>query len=118
MTLPPRISKAPKRSSRWRSQAHLSFVRSHHCVMPGCRDVPIEAAHVHIGSGAGLGEKPSDWRAVSLCKHHHQCQHAQGERTFWKAYQTVAGQDVEALIDGYCKASPKAREIRDARNGA
>lgn len=34
------------------------------------------------------------------------------------AYRAASGQDVETLIDGFCKASPKAREIRDARNGA
>lgn len=79
--------------------------------------MPIEAAHVRIGSGAGMGEKPEDWRAVSLCKHHHQCQHTQGERTFWDAYRAASGQDVGTLIDGFCKASPKAREIREARNG-
>lgn len=117
MSLPPRLAKKPKRSSRWRSQAHLAFVRSHHCAMPGCRDVLIEAAHVRLGSGAGMGEKPHDWRAVSLCKHHHNCQHTQGEDTFWKAYKAVSGQTVDDLIEGYCAASPKAREIREARNG-
>lgn len=117
MTLPPRLAKAPKRSSRWRSQAHLSFVRSHHCAIPGCRDVPIEAAHVRLGSGAGMGEKPSDWRAVALCRDHHHRQHTQGEVTFWEAYEAASGQDVETLIEAFCKASPKAREIREARNG-
>jgi hypothetical protein len=72
---------------------------------------PIEAAHVRNGSGAGISQKPDDWRAVSLCKDCHQRQHQLGEKTFWK------GVDVEALIDAYCRASPKRAEIEKVRNG-
>lgn len=107
--LPARITKKRNRSERWRSQAHLTFVRSHHCCIEGCQEMPIEAAHVRIGSGAGMGQKPDDWRAVSLCKSHHTRQHEVGERTFW------AGIDVEGLIEAFCKASPKAQEIRMIR---
>lgn len=111
MTLPPRIAKKPKRSTRWRSQAHCNFVRSHACSV--CHDTAgIEVAHVRIGSGAGMSQKPDDWRTVSLCRDCHRAQHEIGERTFWE------GRDVDALIDAFCKASPKAREIREARNGA
>lgn len=109
MTLPPRIPKKAKRSSRWRSQAHCNFVRSHACAK--CHDTAgIEVAHVRLGSGAGMGQKPSDWRTVPLCRDHHAEQHRIGERTFWADF------DIEGLIEAFCKASPKAREIRDARN--
>lgn len=114
--LPARRPKKEKRSSRWRSQAHLSFVRSFHCAIPGCQDVPIEAAHVRLGSGAGLGQKPHDWRAVPLCKFHHTSQHAQGEDTFWQTYKVASGQTVDDLIEELCKASPRAPQIREARN--
>lgn len=109
MTLPPKIRKAPKRSSRWRSQAHLNFVRSRACSMCGA-DQNIHAAHVRMGSGAGISQKPDDFRAVSLC---HDChvnwQHQVGEATFW------SGVDIEDLIEAFCKASPKAAEIRRVR---
>lgn len=108
--LPPRIPKKAKRSTRWRSQAHCNFVRSHACSV--CHSTAaIEVAHVRIGSGAGMGQKPDDWRAVSLCHECHVRQHTLGEATFW------TGRDVEALIDAFCKASPKAAEIRQVRNG-
>lgn len=110
MSLPPRIPKKTKRESRWRSQAHCSFVRSHACCCCGST-AGIEVAHVRLGSGAGMGQKPDDWRTVSLCKVCHGIQHEHGERTFWQA----ADQDPEALIDAFCKASPRAREIADAR---
>lgn len=108
MSLPPRIPKKAKRASRWRSQAHCNFVRSHACSV--CHaTAPIEVAHVRLGSGAGISQKPHDWRTVSLCRDCHTEQHTKGERTFW------AGRDVEALIEAFCKASPKAREIAQAK---
>lgn len=108
--LPPRIPKPAKRATRWRSMAHCNFVRSHACAK--CGSVwAIEVAHVRLGSGAGIGQKPHDWRTVSLCRECHMRQHREGEATFWH------GRDVEALIDAFCKASPKAAEIRQVRNG-
>ncbi|QVJ07672.1 hypothetical protein L7H23_01040 [Sphingopyxis sp. BSN-002] len=106
---PKRIPKKPKRATRWRSQAHCNFVRSHECCITGCTDRPIEVAHVRFGSGAGISQKPDDFRTVSLCRAHHARQHEVGERTFW------AGIDVEALIDEFCRQSPRAAQIRDAK---
>lgn len=108
--LPRRIPKPPKRSSRWRSQAHCNFVRSHACSVCGST-VAIDVAHVRLGSGAGIGQRPHDYLTVSLCRECHREQHTVGEATFWQ------GRDVHALIDAFCKASPKAAEIRSVRNG-
>lgn len=108
--LPPRLPKKQKRETRWRSQKHCNFIRSHACSV--CHaTAPIEVAHVRLGSGAGLGQKPHDYRTVSLCRECHMRQHTLGEATFW------ADRNVEALIDAFCAASPVAREIREARNG-
>jgi hypothetical protein len=107
VTLPTRIPKPKKRASRWRSQAHLSFVRKHACANCGSM-VNIEAAHVRLGSESGVGQKPDDFRAVSLCGGFAGChtkQHLVGERTFWR------GRDVETLIAEFIKASPKRHEI-------
>lgn len=116
--LPARIPKPPKRYSRWRSQAHLKFVRGFACSVHGCDGRPIEVAHVRKGSGAGLGQKPDDWRAVSLCHHHHRAQHQRGESTFW---QEIACRDPEKLIAEFIAASPKRAEIervkRERENG-
>jgi len=104
--LPPRLAKKAKRSSRWRSQKHCNFVRSHACSVCGS-DVAIEVAHVRLGSGAGMGQRPDDHRTVSLCKECHRKQHTIGERTFW------ANRDVEVLIDAFCNASPMRKEIQE-----
>lgn len=103
--LPPRIPKKTKRATRWRSQAHCSFVRSHACC--ACESTTaIEVAHVRLGGGAGMGQKPDDWRTVSLCKDCHAEQHAHGERTFWEEFG-----DYEKLIAAFIQASPKRQEI-------
>jgi hypothetical protein len=105
--LPRRIPKPTKRATRWRSPSHCNFVRSHACCV--CDSTAaIEVAHVRMGSGAGVGQKPDDYRTVSLCREHHQRQHNVGERTFW------AGVDVEGLIAAFIKASPKRLEIEQA----
>jgi len=110
--LPPRIPKKSKRASRWKSQAHRDFVRSHACCKCGST-VAVEFAHVRLGSGAGMGQKPDDWRGVSLC---HDChtgngkpQHNIGERSFWR------GIDLEVLIEAFIAASPRRHVIEQVR---
>jgi hypothetical protein len=107
-----KLPKKVKRDGRFRSQRHLSHIRSHACVVCDA-SAPIEAAHVRIGSGAGMGQRPHDFFATSLCKDCHQRQHTVGERTFWQ------GKDVGAIIRAFIKTSPAAREIRQfmAENG-
>jgi len=75
----------------------------------------VEAAHVRLGSGAGIGQKPSDYRCVSLCNACHRDQHSLGEETFWKRAEIITGQTIDGLIEAFCAASPKAREIREAK---
>ncbi len=112
MTLPKRIAKAPKRASRWRSQAHCNFVRSHGCCACAATTA-IEVAHVRLGSGAGMGQRPHDFRTISLCKEHHAEQHRIGEQSFEKRYNI----DMAGLADEFASASPRAIEIRSFRDG-
>jgi hypothetical protein len=109
MALPARIPKAAKRASRWISKRHRTFVAGFACCKCGSMK-SVEAAHVRIGSGAGMGQKPDDWRTVSLCSACHRgpradAQHAMGERSFW------AGIDYERLIAEFTQASPVKSEI-------
>lgn len=114
---PARLPKKPKRDSRWRSQAHCTHVRGHACSIPGCKGMPIEVAHVRLGSGTGAGQKPHDFLTVALCSDHHRQQHTIGEATFWQNYQRASGKTVDELIDFFCRTSPRAMQIREARNG-
>jgi hypothetical protein len=123
MTLPRRIPKQSRHSNRWRSPAHRDFVRSHACCFCGSSTNRV-FAHVRIGSNAGMGEKPDDWRGTVLCDGPHSnidqqlgChnrQHVIGERTFWAQYEQKHGQTVEDLIAEFIKASPRRREIEQA----
>ncbi len=119
--LPRRIPKEPKRESRWRSPAHNAFVRGFACAMCGST-TNIEAAHVRMGSGAGMGQKPDDWRTTPLCAGPHSnidghlgChnrQHVIGEPLFWAEYQKLHGQSVDQLLAELERASPKTADIR------
>ncbi len=112
--LPARIPKKARRASRWRSQAHSSWIRGFACCVCGSM-TNVEAAHVRNGSRAGISQKPDDWRMVPLCAGMasnaegmlgcHNRQHVVGEETFWR------GRDVEALIGAFIKASPRKAQI-------
>ena len=117
--LPRRIPKEARHSGRYRSPAHRAFVRSHACCVCGSATNRV-FAHVRLGSHAGMGEKPDDWRGVPLCDGPHSnnlgqlgChnrQHIVGEDTFWKS----AGFDVEEMIAEFIKASPRRPQIEAA----
>jgi hypothetical protein len=118
MALPRRIPLPAKRDGRWRSPAHTKWIAGFACVICGSMRNTV-AAHVRLGSHAGMGMKPDDWRCVPLCDGPHSnadgqlgChdrQHIVGEETFWK------GRDVEAMIEEFIAASPKRADIRAAQ---
>lgn len=116
MNFPRKIPKPTKRSSRFKSRAHLAHVRSHECANCGDK-ARIDAAHVRIGSGAGIGQKPDDWRCVPLCGRDgalpgcHDLQHLKGERTFWAEYAKAKGHTVEDLIGHMIGTSPRRSQI-------
>lgn len=78
---------------RVRDNTHLAWIRRLPCIaglVEGGCDGSIEAAHVRFADAAsgwdapGMQRKPSDDRALPLCRHHHQQdQHTGSERAFW-----------------------------------
>ena len=73
----------PKPNLRRRGH-HLAFVRQLPCVACG-KAAPSDAAHVRTGTDGGVGIKPGDRYAVTLCAACHAKQHRIGELTFWSA---------------------------------
>lgn len=108
MTLPARIKPEPMgREKRIRSPAHLGWVRSHACCVPGCNGRPIEAAHVRSGTDGGTGIKPGDMWAISLCASHHRDQHQVGEAEFERRH----GIDMKALAQEFADRSPHRTKL-------
>jgi len=121
MALPQRKQKDDAPEKRWRGPAHTGWMtKTFACAM--CGSVTnVVAAHVRKGSGAGMGQKPDDFRTVPLCDGPfanvhgeigcHTRQHNVGEDTFWQEYRDQHGQTVDELMASLCKASPKAADI-------
>jgi len=110
LSLPPRVARPRVGEARGptRCPGHLAFVRGHACCVAGpeCSG-PVEAAHVRRGSGAGMGRKPDDDRAVSLCRWHHRQQHDLGEARF----ERLHGVDLEALAREFARRSPSWQRL-------
>lgn len=100
--LPKRIERTRKEPDGRTCPAHRAWVRRHHCCVPGCREVPIECAHVRGGTDGGVGLKPSDRWVISLCVMHHIEQHRVGEARFQRRY----GMDLLQLASLFAKLSP------------
>ena len=111
MTLPRRIQKPKRRENRVRCPAHLKWVRSHFCCVPGCQRQPIEAAHTRRGlpngEQAGMGQKPGDQWAISLCVEHHDQQHNVGEKSFEEWHKI----DMKELALEFAAKSPHRRKL-------
>ena len=82
LRFPGRLPTEPRKSTSRTCAAHRAWVRRHRCSVRGCRRLPIECAHVRSGTDGGLGLKPSDKWAISLCQFHHLEQHEIGEPAF------------------------------------
>lgn len=113
MTLPPLIRREKKSDTRLRSAKHRAFVRRHHCIVPGCTNLPTECAHVRLGTDGAGAIKPSDQFSVAMCLHHHSAQHAYGEREF----ERISGLDLRALAEQFASHSPDPA-IRQAAKAA
>ena len=102
VSLPKRLERAERRRDERSCPAHRAWVRRHHCSVPGCRQRPIECAHVRSGTDGGLSIKPSDLWTVSLCRSHHREQHQIGEQQFQTRYRI----DLYDLACEFARRSP------------
>lgn len=83
------VTEVGPKHPRIRDERYLAYLRRQPCCTCGSTDA-VQAAHIRSGSleyekpRTGLGEKPSDRWAVSLCRMCHTMQHRQNELAFWK----------------------------------
>lgn len=96
------IERAPEREF----PAHRQWVRGHDCVVPGCADRQIEAAHfdgpVPVEDMGGIGMKRHDRWCLPACASHHREIHAQG----WRAFERRYGVDLRKIAEGLARLSP------------
>jgi hypothetical protein len=85
--------------------AHRAWVRKHRCSVPGRLRMPIECAHARGGTDGGMGLKPSDKWAISLCQFHHLEQHRIGEQAFEAKYDLT----LVHLAGEFARRSPYLR---------
>src|SRR6476661_6403601 len=82
LRFPSLVPREPRKKNQRTCAAHRTWVSRHRCCVPGCRQLPIECAHVRCGTDGGAGLKPSDKWCISLCHDHHFEEHTLGERSF------------------------------------
>jgi hypothetical protein len=77
------------RRPRYKNDKYLKFVKTLPCCICG-HDTGVDAAHIRFSAAyaakanPGVGQKPSDFWVVPLCRKHHDMQHSVGdERKFW-----------------------------------
>lgn len=99
---PSRLPRPTPKADKRHCQAHRAWVRRHRCSVPGCRQGPIDCAHVRTSSNAGIGMKPADCWTISLCRAHHEEQHRIGQAAFELRY----GLDLIELSKEFARRSP------------
>lgn len=86
----PRRRTKPRRKDPLRVPQHRAWVRGHYCLVPGCKDGPIEASHINVDIPAaekgGVGQKAHDKWTTPKCSGHHREYHQKGHDTFEKKY--------------------------------
>src|SRR5207248_251301 len=98
---------------------HRAFVRRHGCVVKGCDGLPMQCAHVRLGTDGGMAVKPSDCWTVQLCETHHREQHGDGELTFWDRHKIDAkAACLEFPRKSTCeRVREKAKQIQSSPQG-
>lgn len=78
-----------QREPRLVDPKYLVWLRNRACVVCG-KGPRCDAAHIRFGSqfygkrNVGLGEKPDDRWAVSMCRGCHTLQHSMNEQEYWR----------------------------------
>jgi hypothetical protein len=76
----------------FRDKKYLNYIRSLPCLVTKRNDVI--AHHVRLNQSAGIGLKPSDYRAVPLDPIEHRKLHDMGERSYWLKHNIDAENEV------------------------
>lgn len=107
LRFPSLLPGGPSRSVSRTCAGHRAWVRRHRCSVAGCSGLPIECAHIRLGTDGGTGMKPSDRWTISLCRAHHLEQHSLGEPAFQAKYDL----NLIDLASEFLRRSPYRRRF-------
>lgn len=97
-----RVRSGIERAAKRVCLRHRRFVRSHHCVVPGCQALEIQCCHIRSSANAGTGLKPHDAFSFPGCATHHMEQHQCGQESFEDRH----GLDLLAIARELVRRSP------------
>lgn len=98
----PKPTRRPKRK-RKRDEAHLVYIRSLPCCVPGCKKFArIDPHHVRTAANSGTALKPMDTECVPLCRIHHDEHDRLGRHSFQAKY----GLDLAEIARGLAVRPP------------
>jgi hypothetical protein len=94
-------SRLPKRKATRKNPAHIEFVKSLPCCVPGCLSWDTsDPHHVRTAANSGTGLKPPDsGHTVPMCHDHHLEYHQIGKRTFQAKHGIDLAQIASELIE-------------------
>lgn len=107
-----------QKQPRLHDEGYLKWLRTCVCCVCGVFP-PCDAAHIRSASldhgkpPTGLGEKPSDFWAVPLCRSHHMQQHAHGNELAW--WKTKKKNPFEIAIYLYRKYGGRGGNVKRQR---
>ena len=85
---------------------YLAWLRKLPCTVCS-KPAPSDAAHIRFGSvlvgkrAVGMGEKPDDRWAVSLCRACHTDQHANNEFDWWQTHSSISPLTIAVTLYGF-----------------
>ncbi len=102
---------------RIRDEQYLAWIRTQPCLTcDGGPDVEhIEAHHVREKGKGGTGTKPSDYRAVPLCRDAHSGYHGTGRENFERLYNINLEAEILRLNAEYLRLHPSPRVQRQKK---
>lgn len=108
------------RPRRERDEKYLAWIRTQPCVVhaiehQGPCGTGIDAHHVRAKGHGGVGTKPSDYRAVPLCRNAHQIFHDFGRELFEAEMAVDLEVEIYRLNADYQKLFPSLRKERKPR---
>ena len=86
----------------YRNSRYLAWLRTRPCCVTGAT-IDVQAAHIRLGLGGGMGIKPSDYRAVPIQAITHRQQHQMGEKAFWLLHAREPEVEIMRHLAAFCR---------------